>query len=89
MPYSYGWSIVALTAGVKLLTFPLSRQQVESSLSMQRLKPEIDAIKAQYGDNKDAVQRETSALYAKAGVNPLAGQEAVRRGWGVEREIGR
>lgn len=73
IPYSYGWSIVALTAFVKLLTFPLTKQQVESSLSMQSLKPKIDAIKEKYGENKDAVQRETAALYEKAGVNPLAG----------------
>jgi YidC/Oxa1 family membrane protein insertase len=73
VPYSYGWSIVALTAFVKLVTYPLTKQQVESSLAMQTLKPEIDAIKAKYGEDKDAVQRETSALYEKAGVNPLAG----------------
>lgn len=40
---------------------------------MQSLKPKIDAIKSKYGDDKDAVSRETSALYEKAGVNPLAG----------------
>lgn len=73
VPYSYGWSIVALTAFVKTLTFPLTKQQVESSMSMMALKPKIDAIKEKYGENKDAVQRETSALYDKAGVNPLAG----------------
>lgn len=73
VPYSYGWSIVALTAFVKLLTLPLTKQQVESSLAMQTLKPKIDSIKELYGDNKDAISRETSALYEKAGVNPLAG----------------
>lgn len=73
VPYSYGWSIVALTALIKLATFPLVKQQVESTLAMQNLKPEIDKIKAKYGEDKNAVQRETSALYEKAGVNPLAG----------------
>lgn len=73
VPYTYGWSIVALTALIKLLTFPLTKQQVESSLAMQNLKPEIDKIKAKYGDDKDAVQRETSELYKKANVSPLAG----------------
>lgn len=73
VPYSDGWSIVALTALVKLLTLPLTKQQVESNLAVQALKPKIDAIKELYGDNKDAISRETSALYEKAGVNPLAG----------------
>ena len=47
--------------------------QVESAISIQKLKPTIDAIKRQYGDDKDKIQRETSALYEKSGVNPLAG----------------
>ena len=48
--------------------------QVESALATQNLKPTIDAIKRLYGDNKDKVQRETSALYKKSGVNPTAGE---------------
>jgi hypothetical protein len=28
VPYSYGWSIVALTALIKLATFPLTKKQV-------------------------------------------------------------
>ena len=47
--------------------------QVESAISVQKLKPTIDAIKRQYGEDKAKIQRETSALYEKAGVNPLAG----------------
>ncbi|PSC74090.1 ALBINO3 chloroplastic isoform X2 [Micractinium conductrix] len=73
VPYSYGWSIVGLTFFIKLATFPLTKKQVESALNIQKLKPQIDAIKAQYGDNKDAISRETNALYEKAGVDPLAG----------------
>jgi len=73
VPYSYGWSIVALTALVKLAAFPLTKKQVESTMAVQRLKPQIDKIKELYGDNKDAVQREQNAMYEKAGVDPLAG----------------
>jgi len=47
--------------------------QVESALSTQKLKPTIDALKRLYGDDKDKVQRETSELYKKSGVNPTAG----------------
>ena len=47
--------------------------QVESALQVQKLKPTIDAIKAQYGDDKKATQRETTALYEASGVNPAAG----------------
>jgi len=73
VPYSYGYSIIALTILVKAVTFPLTKKQVESSLAVQSLKPRIDMIKARYGDNKDKVQKETQLLYNQAGVNPLAG----------------
>ena len=74
IPYSYGWAIIALTAATKVVTFPFTRKQVESALAVQKLKPAIDDIKRQYGEgDKEAIQRETSALYEKAGVDPSAG----------------
>lgn len=73
VPYSYGTSIILLTMLVKLATFPLTKQQVESSMAVQALKPRIDLIKQRYGEDKDKIQKETSVLYEQAGVNPLAG----------------
>ena len=51
--------------------------QVESSLAVQNLKPTIDAIKARYGKDQEKIRRETSALYEKSGVKPLAGEAAL------------
>jgi len=73
IPYSYGWSIVLLTLTVKLLTFPLTKTQVESSLAVQNLKPRLDAIKARYEGDQERIRSETAILYEKANVNPLAG----------------
>ena len=42
-------------------------------MSVQNLKPTIDEIKRLYGDDQKRVQKETSVLYEKSGVNPLAG----------------
>ena len=47
---------------------------MESSLEVQKLKPQVDLIKRRYGSDKDRIQRETNALYEKAGVKPLAGE---------------
>lgn len=58
----------------KLLVIPCLCVQVESALAVQKLKPTIDAIKRQYGDDKNSIQRETSALYEASGVNPAAGE---------------
>ncbi|MCO5594409.1 hypothetical protein L7F22_048439 [Adiantum nelumboides] len=56
VPYSYGFAIILLTVLVKAATFPLSKKQVESSMSMQNLSPKIKAIQQQYAGNQvDAV----------------------------------
>ncbi|KAF7823599.1 inner membrane protein PPF-1, chloroplastic [Senna tora] len=73
VPYSYGFAIILLTVIVKVATLPLTKQQVESTLAMQNLQPQIKAIQERYAGNQERIQLETSKLYRKAGVNPLAG----------------
>ncbi|RWW56329.1 hypothetical protein BHE74_00036959 [Ensete ventricosum] len=73
VPYAYGLAIILLTVIVKVLTFPLTKQQVESTLGMQNLQPKIKAIQERYKGNQEIIQLETSRLYRQAGVNPLAG----------------
>ncbi|CAA7389661.1 unnamed protein product [Spirodela intermedia] len=73
VPYAYGFAIILLTVIVKVLTLPLTKQQVESTLAMQNLQPKIKAIQQRYAGNQERIQLETSRLYKQAGVNPLAG----------------
>eukprot|EP01025_Chloroclados_australasicus_P047623 TRINITY_DN53621_c0_g1_i1.p1 TRINITY_DN53621_c0_g1~~TRINITY_DN53621_c0_g1_i1.p1 ORF type:complete len:487 (+),score=59.06 TRINITY_DN53621_c0_g1_i1:38-1462(+) len=73
VPYTYGWSIILLTVIIKVVTFPLTRTQVESAMAMQAVKPRVDAIKRRFKEDKDRIQQETARLYAKASINPLAG----------------
>ncbi|GMH43273.1 hypothetical protein BSKO_11195 [Bryopsis sp. KO-2023] len=73
VPYAYGFSIILLTLGVKALTFPLSKKQVESSISMQQLQPRVKEIQEKFANNPERLQQETAKLYQDAGVNPLAG----------------
>ncbi|KAB2089252.1 hypothetical protein CXB51_009173 [Gossypium anomalum] len=73
VPYAYGFAIILLTVLVKVATFPLTKQQVESTLAMQNLQPKIKAIQQRYAGNQERIQLETSRLYRQAGVNPLAG----------------
>lgn len=73
VPYAYGFAIILLTVIVKVATYPLTKQQVESTLAMQNLQPKIKAIQERYKGNQERIQLETSRLYRQAGVNPLAG----------------
>ncbi|CAI7774013.1 unnamed protein product [Closterium sp. NIES-53] len=73
VPYAYGFSIILLTIIVKLVTYPLTKKQVESTLAMQSLTPQLKAIQAQYAGDQERIQMETAKVYQRAGVNPLAG----------------
>ena len=46
VPYSYGFSIIALTLLVKVVTFPLSKKQIESTTAMQALQPRVKDLQA-------------------------------------------
>lgn len=48
-------------------------QQMESTLSIQALKPRMDELKARYENDPETLQLETARLYKAAGINPLAG----------------
>ncbi|CAO2199006.1 unnamed protein product [Urochloa humidicola] len=73
VPYAYGFAIILLTIIVKAATLPLTKQQVESTLAMQNLQPQLKAIQQRYAGNQERIQLETARLYRQAGVNPLAG----------------
>lgn len=73
VPYSYGFAIILLTLFVKLITFPLTKSSVESTLSMQKIQPRVAELKAKYPNDQEKLQLETARLYQSAGINPLAG----------------
>ncbi|KAL5653957.1 hypothetical protein ACJX0J_033276, partial [Zea mays] len=73
VPYSYGFAIILLTIIVKAATLPLTKKQVESTMAMQNLQPQLKAIQQRYAGNQERIQLETARLYRQAGVNPLAG----------------
>ncbi|XP_027334819.1 ALBINO3-like protein 1, chloroplastic [Abrus precatorius] len=73
VPYAYGFAIILLTVLVKAATFPLTKKQVESSLAMRSLQPQVKAIQQQYAGDQERIQLETARLYKLANINPLAG----------------
>ena len=51
MPYSYGYAILALTLLVKVITFPLTKKQVEVSIQMQAIQPRVKELQAMYAND--------------------------------------
>ncbi len=69
----YGIAIIVMTILVKILLSFVQYKQFLSQAKMRILKPELDAIRTKYKDNKLKAQQETMALQSKAGASPLSG----------------
>ena len=70
---SWGWAIVALTVIFRLVTHPLNAKQMRSMQQMQRLQPRLKVLQEKYKDDREALSRETMALYKENKVNPASG----------------
>jgi len=62
-----------MTVIIKLLTFPLTKTQLESTNKMQALQPTIKDIQAKYQSNPEVMNQKISEVYQTNEVNPLAG----------------
>ena len=70
---NWGVSIILLTVLVKLLTLPLTLKQMASMKRMREIQPEMAKIKEKYAEDRQKQTQEMQALFARKGVNPLAG----------------
>ncbi len=67
----FGLAIIALTIIVRLISWPLTKRQLNSSKALQDMQPKIQELQKKYGKNKQKLQQEMMKLYKEAGVNPL------------------
>ena len=74
---NYGWAIIIFTIIVRLILYPLSAIQIKSTTKMQKIQPEMDALRKKYPgsdtESRTLISQETNKLYKEAGVNPYAG----------------
>ncbi|KAL7499226.1 hypothetical protein ACHAWT_010146 [Skeletonema menzelii] len=70
---AWGLSIILMTVLIKVLTFPLTKGQLESTNKMQALQPTIKSIQAKYQSNPEVMNQKIAAVYQENEVNPLAG----------------
>jgi len=69
----YGIAIIVMTIMVKIVLSFVQYKQFLSQAKMKILKPELDAIREKYKNNKMKAQQETLAVQNKAGASPLSG----------------
>ena len=70
---SYGWSILALTAIIKIVLWPLQNRANLSMRRMSLLNPKIQELREKYKDDPTRMNQEVMKLYKDYGINPVGG----------------
>jgi YidC/Oxa1 family membrane protein insertase len=71
--HNFGLSIVIFTIVIRLLTYPLTAQQLKSQKKMQELQgsKKWQDIQKKYKDDKEKLAQEQMKIYQEMGINPL------------------
>lgn len=70
---NFGISILLVTVIIKLLMFGIANKSYRSMKKMKELQPQIERIKAMYGEDKSKFNQEIMELYKREKVNPVSG----------------
>lgn len=70
---NWGWAIIVFTIALKLLMSPLDIYQKISTKKQQKfqtaMQPELQAVQAKYGNDKERLNKETAKIYKKYNFN--------------------
>ncbi len=70
---SWGWAIIVFTIVIKLVTFPLTLKQLQSTKAQQAIQPRLRELQEKYGKDRQKLSEEQMKLYKEAGINPMGG----------------
>ncbi len=70
---NYGLNIILLSVFTKVLFYRLTHKSLKSMKEMQAIQPELKGLQDKFKGDRERLNRETLALYKRAGVNPLSG----------------
>ncbi|HEY5572617.1 MAG TPA: YidC/Oxa1 family membrane protein insertase [Anaerolineales bacterium] len=70
---NFGLTIIIFTVLVRLITYPLTAQQMKSTQAMQEMQKskKWQDIQKKYKDNREKLSQEQMKLYQEMGVNPF------------------
>ena len=71
--HDYGFAIILLTVGFRILMTPLMWKQTKSMIELQKVQPKIKALQEKYKNNKEKQQEELMKFYSENKVNPFGG----------------
>ena len=70
---NWGWSIIGLTALIRLVLYPLTYKGMVSMQKMKDLAPKMKELKEKYKGDPQRLNSATMDMYKKNGANPLGG----------------
>ncbi len=68
---AYGWVLVLFGVAVRVILWPLNQKAMQSSIAMQAIQPEINALRERHKNDPQRMQQEQVKLFREHGVNPL------------------
>lgn len=68
---SYGWVLVIFGILIRLLLWPLQQSAMRSSIKMQALQPELQALQKRYAKDPEGQRNAMMKLYQEHGMSPL------------------
>ncbi|WP_141730914.1 membrane protein insertase YidC [Oligoflexus tunisiensis] len=71
--HNWGLAIIVITVLLKLLFYPLTKAAAVSMKKMQKLQPQMTAIREKFKDDPQRQQRELMAFMSQNKVNPFKG----------------
>ena len=69
---NYGWVLVIFGLAVRLVLWPLNQSAMRTSIRMQRISPELQAVQAKFKADPQKMQAEIMKVYAAHGLSPFS-----------------
>jgi YidC/Oxa1 family membrane protein insertase len=68
----YGWVLVIFGVAVRLILWPLNQTAMRTSMKMQRIQPELQALQTRYKSDPQKLQSEMMRVYKEHGMSPFS-----------------
>ena len=73
VPGAWGFAILLLTLGLKVLLFPITNSAFKSGQAMKEIQPKLKELQETLKDDPQELGRRQIALFQEHGVNPVGG----------------
>lgn len=70
---NWGWSIIALTALIRIFLYPLTQKGMVSMQKIKEIAPRIKEVQEKYKGDPQRMNAAVMEMYKKHGANPLGG----------------